>query len=100
MGSWGWFEKEEGEMSEKDTSSGVLIGFIIGVVAGAAIGLLYAPKPGMETRELLKEKAEIAAEKAKEAAAKAKEAAAKAKEAAVSAEKRVEEKLGRKKVEE
>ena len=80
-------------MSDKDTGSSFLIGFILGVVAGAAIGLLYAPKRGAETREILKEKAERAAEKAKEAAAKVKEAA-------VSAEKRVEEKLGSKKVEE
>ena len=80
-------------MSDKDTGGSFFVGFILGVVAGAAIGLLYAPKPGVETRELLREKAERAAEKAREAAAKAKEVA-------VSAEKRVEEKLGRKKVEE
>jgi gas vesicle protein len=80
-------------MSDKDTGSSFFMGFILGVVAGTAIGLLYAPKRGAETRELLKEKTESAAEKAKEVAAKVKEAA-------VSAEKRVEEKLGSKKVEE
>ena len=56
---------------------------------GTAIGFLYAPKPGKETRALLKEKAEKAREKAEEVAKEAKEAA-------VKAEKRVEEKLGRK----
>ncbi|MBA7604056.1 hypothetical protein ES703_11174 [subsurface metagenome] len=74
----------------KDTGISFTAGFIIGAVAGVAIGFLYAPKPGKETRELLKEKAEKARETASEVAEKAKEAAAKA-------EKRVEEKLGRKK---
>jgi gas vesicle protein len=74
----------------KDTGISFTAGFILGAVAGVAIGFLYAPKPGKETRELLKEKAEKARETASEVAEKAKEAAAKA-------EKRVEEKLGRKK---
>lgn len=74
----------------KDTGISFTAGFIIGAVAGVAIGFLYAPKPGKETRELLKEKAEKAREKASEVAEKAKEAATKT-------EKRVEEKLGRKK---
>ncbi|GAG55518.1 unnamed protein product [marine sediment metagenome] len=74
----------------KDTGISFTAGFIIGAVAGVAIGFLYAPKPGKETRELLKEKAEKAREKASEVAEKAKEAATKA-------EKRVEEKLGGKK---
>jgi len=74
----------------KDTGISFTAGFIIGAVVGISIGFLYAPKPGKETRELLKEKAEKAREKASEVAEKAKEAATKA-------EKRVEEKLGRKK---
>ena len=74
----------------KDTGISFTAGFILGAVVGVAIGFLYAPKPGKETRELLKEKAEKAREKASEVAEKAKEAATKA-------EKRVEEKLGRKK---
>ena len=44
-------------MSEKDTSSHFLVGFIVGTVVGVAIGFLYAPKSGKETRALLKEKA-------------------------------------------
>ncbi len=74
----------------KDTGISFTAGFILGAVAGVAIGFLYAPKPGKETRELLKEKTEKAREKASEVAEKAKEAATKT-------EKRVEEKLGRKK---
>jgi len=77
-------------MAEKESGTSFVVGFILGAVAGVAIGFLYAPKPGRETRELLKEKKERAAEKAKEAAEKAREAAAKARE-------KVEEKLGRKK---
>jgi len=75
-------------MAEKDTGASFAIGFLLGAVVGVAIGFLYAPKPGKETRAMLKEKAEAAAEKAKEAAEKAKEAA-------TAAEHRVEEKLGR-----
>jgi gas vesicle protein len=44
-------------MAEKDGGSNFLIGFIIGAIAGLAIGFLYAPKAGKETRAILKEKA-------------------------------------------
>ena len=60
-------------MAEKDTGASFAIGFILGAAVGVAIGFLYAPQPGRETRALLKEKAERAAEKAKEAAAEARE---------------------------
>jgi len=73
-------------MSEKDSGINFTIGLLLGAVVGVAIGFLYAPKPGKETRELLKEKAEAVKEKAAEVAEKAKEAAAEAK-------KKVEEKL-------
>jgi gas vesicle protein len=74
-------------MSDKDTGSSFAIGFIIGAIAGVAIGFLYAPKAGKETRALLREKAEEVKEKAEEVTEKAKEAAAKAR-------KRVQERLG------
>ena len=77
-------------MSDRDSGPSFTIGFLIGAAVGVAIGFLYAPQPGKETREMLKEKAEKAAEKAKEAAEKAKEAA-------LAAERRVEEKLHGKK---
>ena len=73
-------------MTEKDTGTSFIIGFLIGAAAGATIGFLYAPKTGAETRALLKEKA-IETER------KAAEVAGKAKEAAIKVEKRVEEKL-------
>ncbi len=76
-------------MAEKDTGASFIIGFVLGAVAGAAIGFLYAPKPGRETRALIKEKAEKAKERADEVTEKAKEAATVARE-------RVEEKLSKK----
>ena len=76
-------------MSDKDVGSSFAIGFIIGAIAGVAIGFLYAPKAGKETRALLKEKAEEVKEKAGEVTEKAREAADEAR-------KRVGEKLGHK----
>ena len=85
--------RKEKDMSDSSSGTNFTIGFLIGAAVGLALGFLYAPKAGSETRAILKEKAEAAAEKAKEAAEKAKEAAQ-------AAEKRIEEKLGRKKAEE
>ena len=42
----------------KETVTGIGLGIAIGTVIGLAIGMLYAPRPGEETREILKEKAE------------------------------------------
>jgi len=76
-------------MSDKDSGSSFAIGFLIGAIAGVAIGFLYAPKAGKETRTLLKEKASEFKEKAGEVSDKAKEAA-------LEAGKKVKEKLGQK----
>jgi gas vesicle protein len=48
--------KREVKMN-KDTGGRFFAGLILGAIIGAAVGLLYAPKPGTETRRLLKEKA-------------------------------------------
>lgn len=45
-------------MTCKDTGTGLAIGFFVGAAMGLAIGFLYAPKPGVETRKIIKEKAE------------------------------------------
>ena len=79
-------------MSDKDTGTSFAIGFLVGAVVGVAIGFLYAPKSGKETRALLKEKAEEVKEKAGEVTEKAKEAA-------VEAGKRVRDKLEHKEAE-
>jgi gas vesicle protein len=62
-------------MSDKESGSNFIAGFIIGAIAGVAIGFLYAPKSGKETRALLKEKAGEVKEKASEVTGRAKEAA-------------------------
>ena len=76
---------------DKDPFHGFLPGFIIGAILGTAIGFLYAPFPGKDTRELVKKEASkmksqtaILAEDVKKVAIKTaddvKEVAAEAKE--------------------
>jgi len=62
-------------MSDKDTGSSFAIGFLIGAVVGVAVGFLYAPKAGKETRAMLKQKAGEVKEKAGEVTAKVTESA-------------------------
>lgn len=81
-------------MSDKDSGSSFAIGFLIGAIAGVAIGFLYAPKSGKETRAMLKERADELKEKAGEIKEKAGEVTEKARETALEAGKRVKEKLG------
>jgi len=51
----------------KDSGAGFFTGLIIGAVIGVALGFLYAPQSGPETRKMVKEKAASV----KEAAVKA-----------------------------
>jgi gas vesicle protein len=61
-------------MSEKSGSSAsVLVAFLVGAVAGAAIALLYAPAPGEETRRKLAEKARVGRERAQQMAKEGRE---------------------------
>jgi gas vesicle protein len=62
-------------MASEQGSEGthVLLAFLLGAVAGAAIALLYAPATGKETRTFLNEKARQGREKATDAAQKARE---------------------------
>jgi gas vesicle protein len=53
-------------MGEKESGNSFIIGFILGAIAGVAVGFLYAPKAGKETRTLLKEKAGELKERATE----------------------------------
>ena len=48
----------------------ILLAFLLGAVAGAAVALLYAPAAGLETREFLGEKARAGRDRAADAAAK------------------------------
>ncbi len=56
-----------------DRASYFGIGFLVGAVAGLAIGILYAPKAGTETRALIREKTGEYIDEAKEKYEKAKE---------------------------
>ena len=61
-------------MSDDGAGAGsVLLAFLVGAVAGAAVALLYAPATGRETREFLGEKAREGRDRAAEAAAKGRE---------------------------
>jgi gas vesicle protein len=61
-------------MAKDDGNGGaVLVAFLAGAVAGAAVALLLAPAAGRETREFLGEKAREGREKAAEAARGARE---------------------------
>jgi len=53
----------------------VTMGFITGALIGGIVGLLYAPRPGKETRDMLMSKAEYTAEEAKVLAEHAREIA-------------------------
>jgi len=44
-------------MDDRQSLADVFIGFMSGLVLGAVVGLLNAPRPGRETRAILKEKA-------------------------------------------
>jgi len=51
----------------------VMLAFLVGAVAGAAVALLYAPAAGSETREFLGEKVREGKDLAADAAAKGRE---------------------------
>jgi len=55
-------------MADKEGTFGkVFFSFLLGGLCGAALALLYAPKPGEETRKELKDKAEKTILRAKKA---------------------------------
>lgn len=59
-------------MSEQqDGGAGFLAGFIIGAVLGAGLALVFAPQPGTQTREFLREKSIELKSKAADASAQA-----------------------------
>lgn len=54
-------------------SGTVLLAFVVGAIAGAAVALLWAPAPGAETRRKLGDAAREGSEKAAEAARQSRE---------------------------
>jgi gas vesicle protein len=55
-------------MSRQDSGGTVVLAFLAGAIAGAAVALLFAPAAGEETRQLLGEKAREGRDRAAEAA--------------------------------
>jgi gas vesicle protein len=64
-------------MEDSGMVKGLVIGLLAGMLLGAAVGILYAPKSGAETREILGEKVTEAKEKAGEIFEKVKDQAKK-----------------------
>ena len=62
-------------MDDNGMAKGLVIGSLAGAVFGVALGMLYAPKSGDDTREMLIEKAMEARDKAGEMVEKVKERA-------------------------
>jgi gas vesicle protein len=53
-------------MSDNDSGSGVVLSFLLGGLAGAALALLYAPRSGRETRDQLAERFQDGASRGRE----------------------------------
>jgi gas vesicle protein len=62
-------------MSDNESAASFIMGIIAGAVVGLAIGFLYAPYAGKETRTKIKERGEEVRDKAEEIIEEAKERA-------------------------
>ena len=60
-------------MAQESNGGGMLVAFIAGAIAGAAVALLYAPATGEETREYLGQRAREGRDRAAEAARQGRE---------------------------
>jgi gas vesicle protein len=60
-------------MSDDRGAGGVMVAFVLGAIAGAAVALLVAPASGEETRRKLGEKARESRDKASDAARQGRE---------------------------
>jgi gas vesicle protein len=58
----------------------ILLAFLLGAVSGAALALLYAPRPGRDTRRYLGEKAREGRDRAADAMEKGREALSQSRE--------------------
>ena len=60
-------------MSNDNGAGGVVVGFLLGAITGAAVALLMAPAAGEETRRVLAEKAREGRDRAEDAARQGRE---------------------------
>ena len=51
---------------DRNGASGVILSFLLGGLAGAALAILFAPRSGKETRDMLGEKMREGAERGRE----------------------------------
>lgn len=62
-----------GVTTKRDARKNMALGIMGGLMAGAALGLLFAPKPGKELRQDIRQTAGCGVERVKEAGAQAQE---------------------------
>ena len=62
-------------MVDKENAEGFGIGLIAGAAIGVAIGMLYAPRPGAETRMMVRDKIQDAEHRAEEIVSEARQKA-------------------------
>ena len=66
-------------MNDRD-AGGFFAGIVVGAIIGVALGFLFAPRAGEETREVLLQKASEAKEKASELSGKVRKVASEVQE--------------------
>ena len=86
-------EGAAGAVGSAGMGAGWLMGFVAGAAIGIGAGLLFAPKTGRETREILRTKAMQVKEAATGAAEKVKQGAAQAGQVAQQTAKGVQEEI-------
>ena len=53
-------------MYQDNNSSGLLAGFVLGAAVGMAVGLLLAPKPGVDIRKAIREQIDQGVERVRQ----------------------------------
>ena len=53
-------------MYQDNNSSGLLAGFVLGAAVGMAVGLLLAPKPGVDIRKAIREQVDQGVERVRQ----------------------------------
>lgn len=81
-------------MSERESGSSLILSFLLGGLTGAVLALLYAPRSGRETREILGERIREGADKGRELTEEALKRGRELKEQAVEKGKAILEEAG------